>query len=136
MGIAETKPDESFPNNQFILEVYHTPYKLDITEKNGGLMITHNTQIIAFEINLQKDKLIIASIYKAPSQDNKYFLLYLTNLLEHYSTRYEKIIILGDFNLGMGNIVMKDFPQEYMLYIRLKAINVLALFYVFCNWFD
>ena len=31
--IAETKLDESFPNNQFILVGCHLPYRLDITDK-------------------------------------------------------------------------------------------------------
>ena len=35
-------------------------------------------QIIAFEINLRKKKWLVASIYKVPSRDNKYFLLHLT----------------------------------------------------------
>ena len=30
--IAETKLDESFPNNQFVLVGYHLPYRLDITD--------------------------------------------------------------------------------------------------------
>ena len=53
--------------------------------------------------------LLIALIYNAPSQKNKYFFWYLTNLLEFYSTWYEKVIILGHFNIEAQNIVMKDF---------------------------
>ena len=37
--IAEIKIDESFPNNQFVLRDYHLPYRLDITDKKGGLMV-------------------------------------------------------------------------------------------------
>ena len=40
------------------------------------------------------------------------FLLYLTNLLEFYSTWYERVIILGDFNIEATNKAMKDFLQE------------------------
>ena len=32
--IAETKLDESFSNSQFILEVYYTPYRPDIANRN------------------------------------------------------------------------------------------------------
>ena len=53
--------------------------------------IPSNIQIIAFETNLRKESWLVASNYKAPSQDNKYILLYLTNLLEHYSIHYEKV---------------------------------------------
>ena len=37
--IAETKIDESFPTAQFILPGYHKPYRLDITDKQGGLLV-------------------------------------------------------------------------------------------------
>ena len=40
------------------------------------------------------------------------FLLYLTNLLEFYSTWYERVINLGDFNIEATNKAMKDFLQE------------------------
>ena len=40
------------------------------------------------------------------------FLWYLTNLLEFYSTWYERVIILGDFNTEATNKAMKDFLQE------------------------
>ena len=73
---------------------------------------------IAFEVNLRKEKSILEPTYKGPSQDNKYFLLHLTNLLEHYSTHYEKVLILlhftnFTFKLEVNNEVMKDLLQEH-----------------------
>ena len=66
------------------------PYIVDIKDRKGGLMIffkshipsrslndfkiSANIQIIAFAINLRKEKWLVASIYNAPSQKNKYFL--------------------------------------------------------------
>ena len=81
---------------------HNASHILDITDNKGGLMmfvkplvkpripsrrfndfkIPSNIQIILFELNLRKEKWLIASIYNAPSQENKYFLWYLTNLLE------------------------------------------------------
>ena len=37
--IAETKIDESFPWAQFVLSCYHKPSLLDISDKQGGLLI-------------------------------------------------------------------------------------------------
>ena len=86
-----------------------SPYRLDIADKKGGLMvfvkshilsrlndfkIPSNIQIIPFEINLRKKKCLVASIYNTPSQKKIYFLWYLTNLLKSYSTRYEKLSFL------------------------------------------
>ena len=115
---------------------YHLPYRLDIIDKKGGLMIfvkshipsrklnnfkiTSNIQIISFEINLRKEKWLIVSIYKAPSQENKNVLWCLTNLLEFYSTQYEKVIVFGDFNMEAKNKVMKDFLQEHTFYNMIK----------------
>ena len=37
--IAETKLDASFSSAQFTLEGYHTPYRLDINNKSGGILV-------------------------------------------------------------------------------------------------
>ena len=39
VSIAETKLDTSFPSAQFTLEEYHTPYRIDINNKNGGILV-------------------------------------------------------------------------------------------------
>ena len=68
--IAETEIDESFQTAQFTLPGYHKPYWLDITNKQGGLLVyikshlpskllsTHNIsndiQVIRFKLNLRK----------------------------------------------------------------------------------
>ena len=48
------------------------------------------------------------------------FSLYLTNLLEFHSIRYEKVIVLGDFNVEAENKVMKDFLQVHTFYNMMK----------------
>ena len=37
--ISETKLDDTFPLNQFVLEVFTPPYKLDKAKHGGGLML-------------------------------------------------------------------------------------------------
>ena len=115
------------------ISVYIRPYILDITDNKGDLMVfvrSHipsrlnhfkippNIQIIPLEINLRKQ--LVASIYNTPSQKNKYFFWYLTNLLEFYSNRYEKVIILGDFNIEPENKVKQDLLQEHTFYNMMK----------------
>ena len=41
--IAETKLDASFPNNQFLIPGFKTPYRLDVSEKSGGLLSLSET---------------------------------------------------------------------------------------------
>ena len=76
------------------------------SKRYNDFKIPSNIQIIPFEINLRKEKWLVALSYNAPSQKNKYLLWYL---LEFYSTRYEKVIILGDFNKDTESKVTKDF---------------------------
>ena len=71
------------------------------------------------KLNLRK-KIVSASIYNAPSQKNKHFIWYLTNLVEFYSTWHEKVIIFGDFNKDTENKIMKDFLQEHTFYNMMK----------------
>ena len=39
IGNVTTKLDASFPSAQFTLEGYHTPYRLDINNKSGGMLV-------------------------------------------------------------------------------------------------
>ena len=39
LRIAETKIDESFPTAQFLLPGHHKPYRFDLSDKQGGLLI-------------------------------------------------------------------------------------------------
>ena len=40
---AETKIDASFPTAQFSAEGYHKPYRLDVSEKTGGILVYINS---------------------------------------------------------------------------------------------
>ena len=37
--IAETKIDKSFPTAQFVIEGFHKPLRVDISDKRGGLLL-------------------------------------------------------------------------------------------------
>ena len=78
-------------NNKGSLKVFvksHIPPR-----RLNNFKIPSDIQIIPFEINLRKEKWLVASIYNAPSQKNKYFLRCLKNLREFHLTRYEKCVI-------------------------------------------
>ena len=83
LSIAETKLDESFSLNRFLLQGFKRPYRLDISGKSGGLLtyvssnfpsrqLTDYTfpsslKAIPIEITLRKRKCIIISIYNPNS---------------------------------------------------------------------
>ena len=78
--IAETKLDVSFPKNQFLIPGYKTPYRLDVSDKSGGLLVfvrdcllsteikvdnmSTDIQVIPFELNIRKQKWLLLPIYR------------------------------------------------------------------------
>ena len=69
--------------------------------------IPSNIQIMPFEINLREEKWLVASIHNVLSQRNKYFLWYLTYLLQFYSTLgMKKLSFLVILTLKAKNKVM------------------------------
>ena len=76
--IAETTIDESFPTAQFLLPGYHKPSRLDISNKQGGLLIHIKARLsfrllsnhisrkdipaVPFELNLRKEKWMFVCI--------------------------------------------------------------------------
>ena len=56
-------------------------------------------QAITFELNLRKEKWLVISIYRPPSQDSEFFLNSLTVILDHFTKAYDNYLIMGDFNL-------------------------------------
>ena len=130
--IAETKLDNSFPEGQFILDGYKKPYRLDVSTSTGGLLtyvksnlpsrqltsvpVPCDIQCILIEINLRKQKWLLLSIYRNPSQNLRYFLNGISSLLDYYSTTYENIVILGDFNNVTTSVEISSFMADYCLY--------------------
>ena len=39
VSIAETRIDASLPSAQFVLDGYHLPYRMDMTEQKGGILV-------------------------------------------------------------------------------------------------
>ena len=78
--IQETKIDKSFPKDQFEIEGYHEPYRLDRNKHGGGVLIyvrediptkplnkhkfDKNIEGIFIEINLRKTKLLFFGVYR------------------------------------------------------------------------
>ena len=56
-------------------------------------------QAIPFELNLRKEKWLVISIYRPPSQDSEFFLTSLTVILNHFTKAHNNYLITGDFNL-------------------------------------
>ena len=132
--ISETKIDESFPKGNFLIEGFSTPYRLDRDSKGGGIMLYVRADIpsnlLAFEdkpieslfieLNLQNTKILINCSYNPHKSEIKKHLTALRNSLDLHSSKYEKILILGDFNVEIEEANMKSFCENYNLKSLIK----------------
>ena len=67
------------------------------------------------ELNLQNTKILMNSSYSPHKSEIKKDLTALRNSLDLYSSKYEKILILGDFNVEIEEANMKSFCENYNL---------------------
>ena len=116
--ITESKLDDTFPINQFIIQGFAPPFRADRNKNGGGVIIyvredipsremtVHPTAInfegIFFEINLKKSKWLLFGGYN-PHKDNiSNFLNQLGPILDYYMPKYDNFLLLGDFNSEMS----------------------------------
>ena len=102
--LTETKLDNSFPTNQFLIEGYSEPFRLLVyirevipCKKLKSHSFAEDIEGIFIEINLRKWKWLLFAIYHSPSQCDKYFFDYLSRSLDIYSALYDKFVLIGDF---------------------------------------
>ena len=94
--ISETKIDESFPKENFLIEGFSTPYRLDHDFKGGGIVLYVRENIpsnlIAFEdklieklfieLNLQNNKMLVNCSYNPYKSEIKKHVTTLRNSLD------------------------------------------------------
>ena len=49
------------------------------------------------EINIKNKKWLLADIYRPPSQGEKCFFHDLGKALDHFSTKFENFVLMGDY---------------------------------------
>ena len=129
--ISETKLDDRFPLNQFILEGFTPAYRLDRTMHGGGLMLfvredipskllpnidpSGNIENIVVEINLRSKKWLISGSYNPNVSHIQNHTVNLSKNLDFYSSKYENFIVIGDFNAEMTNNYLEEFCASYNL---------------------
>ena len=115
--LAETKRDKSFPSSQFVIDQYEIRTRRDRNKNGVGLTeyvgkglickaledtLNLNSETILSEITIKNNKWVIFSAYRPPCNSNiKTFLGDLSNLLNKYLSKYDNVIIMGDFNIDV-----------------------------------
>ena len=79
-------------------------------------------EAIAIEINLRKQNWLLFCLYRPPSQCQQLFFSEIEKGLDFFSSKYDNIILMGDFNCEMNeNNVIKDFADSYDCYNLVKS---------------
>ena len=120
--------DKSFRTAQFAIEGFNKPFRLDVTANSDGILFyvkrnlpckliglykfPEENQCIPIELNNSNDNLASLSIYRPPSQNIKFFLDKLSEVLEIFSKHYKNILIFGDFNATSENFDMINFIND------------------------
>ena len=69
-------------------------------------------QLIPVEINLKKQKWLVAAIYTPPSQCKNYFITELTKILDKCRGSYDNTVISRDFNMQPTNQILETFLED------------------------
>ena len=133
LNIAETKLDSYFPTNNFLIDGFKKPYRLDISDLSGGLLSyirsdipsrllrkDEEHQILFIELNFRKQKWLLCVLYRHHSIKIDIYLSHLSNVLDMYSSSYENFLIIGDFNEEPTSESMTAFFSSQNLYCHIK----------------
>ena len=127
--VSETKIDNTFPDGQFSIKGYSMPYRIDRNSYGGGLMLyvredipskllsVEDAPIEAFyvELNLLKNKWLLCCSYNPNKNNINNHIGALSKNLALYSTSYENLLLLGDFNVETDNSTMSVFCDTFNL---------------------
>ena len=130
--ISETKIDESFTSNQFMIDGYSIPFREDRNSHGGGLLIyvredipckrlktinvSGDIEAIFIEVNIRNCKWLLMGGYNPNNENISYFLSNVSKIIDTYLKDYENIILIGDFNSSVTEHTMSEFCQMYNLH--------------------
>ena len=131
--IGETKLNDTFPENQFIIDGFKKPYRLDRNRHGGGVMLyvrddipskiltkhkfSKTIEAIFVEINPRKTKFLIVGTYHSThreygTSDAAYFEQ-MGFALDVYSS-YDNFLLAGDFNVQEDENSIQNFMDEFL----------------------
>ena len=125
LTISETKID-----GNFVIDGYSTLYRFD-RNSNGGrillyvrednltcltlLLLKKPVESFYVELNLRNEKYLINCSYYPQKTMISNHLATLEMFLDLHSSKYEEVLKLGDFNVGVNEQHMQSFYETYNL---------------------
>ena len=132
--LSETKTNDSFPNGNFLIDGFSTPYRLDQNSNGGGFMLffregipsnlvkaeTKPVEGFYIELKLRDEKRLLNCSYNPHKNNIGNHLKALSNFLDSHSSTYEKALILGGVNVEADDQNMKTFCDSDSLTSLIK----------------
>ena len=81
----------------------------------NGIDIASDMQIIPIELNLHTKKWLLLPLYRSPHQNPTYFKENLQRAIDFFSTTYDKLITLGDFNMDVKEAAIPSIMEDNRL---------------------
>ena len=121
---------EICPIGQFLLNGYCTPFRLDRNAHGGSILLYVREDIPSkllhveenliegffVEINLRnKKKWLLSCSYNSKKTFLSNHIAELSKSLDLFTTKYERLLSLGDFNAGMEDSSIKIFCSNFNL---------------------
>ena len=132
--VIETKLDDTFPLDQFAIDGFGPPYRLDRDKNGGGIMVyvrddlaskeikfqqlnttAREIEGIFIEINLRKSKWLLFAGYNNKKSNIGCYLNKLGPTLDNLLSKYENLLVIGDFNSEIKETSMSEFCDIYNL---------------------
>ena len=128
--ISESKLDDTFPTFQFVIVSFIEPFRLDRTRNGGGIILYVKNNItvtllpsytlpedvgLFVEILIGNFKWLFRCSYNPHKSMITYHLQEIRKVLEFYTSIYEKILLMGDFNSEMSEASLNSFCNLYNL---------------------
>ena len=133
--IIENKLDDSFPEQQFLMEGFIIPFRLDGNRHDGGLLLyvcnninavflksyvfPDNIEAFFIEILLKSCKWLICCSCNPDRINVATHLDEIGKALDTYSRKYENTLLIGNLNVEPNEANMKTFCNKY----KLKSLN-------------
>ena len=108
-----------------------------MSEKSDGILVYINSsipsrqlhcrnlnlsiEVVPFEINLRKDKWLVISVYRPPSQNSEYLLYGLDEMIDYFSVSYNNHVVISDLNLEPSTGLLKNIMNNNALYNLIRV---------------
>ena len=127
--ISETKLDNTFPTTQFLMNGYSSPHRIDRNSNGGGILVYIRDDIpskllnkqnlsvegLFIEINLRRKKWLLCCTYNPHKNLISNHLTEISKALDIYSSGYDNVMIMGDFNSEPTETSISEFCEIYDL---------------------